>query len=744
MPSCVSQFDIENERINIRIPAKPENNSGSTADYWFKSGVELYNNEQISFLLKDFSTVNFCAFKDEEGNLKKYEQVVHVDKNKGNAGNDFYMYPGDQIFFELQPYKQILPTNKTCNNGYDENFYFGNQNQEQCFQMIKNKSYSSAMVGNYDGTYNANVWTRFSGAAWRKGKLLNFDADTTKLLQNCVVSKKTYYNDAYSLNYRCGDICNKNKNTDCFYTLANINDNDPYEGHYLQGLKGKIVDPDGNLLQEFKTVGDIDENGKGLQIGTPYVAEYPGRLNLYFFDYIDKLFAIDNRSNENIEIQFAYVHTLAGTNWFSGWGSRNTTDPVVKLNAKSLANYDFKKHKGAYTNMRKGEIQIKKNGKKICGFKMSHNLSSNLKKVQEKNKDGIPTKIIVNEDYTCEFQYDRNERKTSGGGYKVKISKFCNDRAKGSLFYYVGENPPPVMPGDFGTKKVNIPDNSAVPFKFNVSTTKKGHVYFGVQDNGDGYENNIGYYHVYATKKRDGGDVVSIFIRWFRDRIKQLLYGDSDNYKSSGGVVGMTVNSMTSSKKFFKIVQAILALYISIYGFMYMSGMVKSTQTELAVALVKIGIIVVMLQPNSWNYLRYYLFDFYLKGGVELINLVSGQYDGNAADFHFIDKFLYRFAIPETWIQMMSLFVAWPTGIMIFAMIIYALKQYLSAIFDAICMYIVSIVAVGLMLMVSPVFILFLLFKRTKAFFDAWLKSMAQATMQPVLVFFSYGNNIRD
>ena len=323
----------------------------------------------------------------------------------------------------------------------------------------------------------------------------------------------------------------------------------------------------------------------------------------------------------------------------------------------------------------------------------------------------------------------------NNGGYKLLVTRKCTYHNKRSLYYYVGDSCPTVNPGDAGTTQIAMIDSSGdyVNKKaFEISSDWNGKsIYYGIKDNGDGEDNNSGYFELTTTVPKAIKTPFADIVTWVTKYVDKILYGS--NTSVNPGAVGRIYRTLIDGP-FVTVIQSVLILYISVYSLLYIIGMLRSSQMELIVILIKIGIIFILISPNSWQFFNENLFKLFKEGSIDLINIMSSDSDSDSK-FKFIDKSLVRFAESGTWVQIFSLILTGPIGFICTFAIIWGVWMLFVAILRAIIIFLISIIIVALLLSLAPLFISFILFKRTKPTFDNWVKVLANIAIQPVMIF---------
>ena len=350
-----------------------------------------------------------------------------------------------------------------------------------------------------------------------------------------------------------------------------------------------------------------------------------------------------------------------------------------------------------------------------------------------------------------DYEYDLDNPKAKvdivrgdKGVYNLKVFRGCSYRNKRSLYYYIGDSCPTVKPGDSGThpiemfrevKSAGISSTQYLNkkiFKTDPSWNEKK-IYFGIRNSGNIGDHHSGFFKIHARIPKDQKAIFANVITKVLKYVNLILYGEEGN-TSNVGAVRKIYNTLVYGPYFVNIIRSVLILYIAVYALLYIIGMVRSSQMDLIVILIKIGIIIMLISPQSWKFFDDNFFKLFTTGNIELINIMSfsGKDDTN---FQFIDKSLARFAESQTWLQILAIIFTGPVGFICAFIIIWGVWTLFLAILRAIIIFFVSIVIIALLLCISPLFISFILFKRTRTVFDNWVKILIQTIMQPVMVF---------
>ncbi|MGN7678798.1 MAG: type IV secretion system protein [Anaplasma sp.] len=316
------------------------------------------------------------------------------------------------------------------------------------------------------------------------------------------------------------------------------------------------------------------------------------------------------------------------------------------------------------------------------------------------------------------------------GSYRISVRKDCGPHMKNSLYYTFSEGYPNYEPGDKNNKTHVIDFLTSDAIKIPSNQSNDGDLYYGVLDNGDGYDNNTGFFEIQATAPRKPPRVISHIVSWVEERVRMALYGTN----KSNSVVANMYGHISRRGAFINLVNALLILYILINSLYFFLGFSRASMFQLFCVFAKIIIVMYVIRPDSWTFFNDHLFNLFINAPKELINIMTGD-TGAAGDFGFMDGILFRFAVSQTWLQILALIFAGPIGWISVALIFWGLFVLVQCLFSAVVIYLISMMLIALLLSIAPFFLICILFSRTKAIFDAWIKVLLQTAMQPVVIF---------
>ena len=349
--------------------------------------------------------------------------------------------------------------------------------------------------------------------------------------------------------------------------------------------------------------------------------------------------------------------------------------------------------------------------------------------------------------------------------------------------------------------------SSVVPYD------KNGEVYFrltdrvGTCDDPNAvpeYEDNVGTYTVHLqTTRVDSG--FSNFISALTDPIKEIVYGTcrsgfdkSNNPCPDGGclqhqcapeewqrglgqklyqqIIGDTGIGLSY---FASLARAALVLFVCVYGLMFMLGLIRDSQYDFAVNVIRFIIIQQVISPESWYFFNVTFFSFFTDGMNDLISIMAGGFsdafvdlvvdprsndmavpisdigaapfvtdtsvpmiaDGYQIDtninrdpFAFANYTMTFFFSHETFAKISALLFVSPIGFLYVLLVLLGVFFYVVAVMKAVVLYLVAMLALALLIGVAPIFLIFWLFGYTRPYFKNWLQQLLSYMFQPVMV----------
>jgi type IV secretory pathway VirB6-like protein len=199
--------------------------------------------------------------------------------------------------------------------------------------------------------------------------------------------------------------------------------------------------------------------------------------------------------------------------------------------------------------------------------------------------------------------------------------------------------------------------------------------------------------------------------------------------------------NFTKNAGYKQAVYAATVLSVILFGVFFTIGLVQLSAGQLLVRLLKIAIIFTVISPSGWTFFSENVVRFFNDGTDELVTGILQIAAGGvpappgSTPFYQLDK-LGEFLInPETLIAILGSLTTGPFGLGMGALLGLAFGAFLKMLIEALRIYAVSFVVRSLLLGLAPIFIVFLLFEKTKQLFSTWLNSLVSTALQPILLF---------
>lgn len=224
---------------------------------------------------------------------------------------------------------------------------------------------------------------------------------------------------------------------------------------------------------------------------------------------------------------------------------------------------------------------------------------------------------------------------------------------------------------------------------------------------------------------------------WFSDLIYERLI--KPMRKQINNLSKILYSGLVHDPAFVNIANIMLTLYIIIYGLLFLAGATQITVQDIVTRVIKISIILTLLSESSWSFFDTYVFNLFTNGMDQLMGSVAGITSKHGNLFGFIDPIFSKYTNSSIWGSLISQLFQLNTMLPFAAIItIYAIIKYLRSVLEVIVSYCLAMVGMAVMLSLAPLFIILILFERTKSMFDNWVSLLFSYMIQPtvLLVFF--------
>jgi type IV secretion system protein VirB6 len=343
------------------------------------------------------------------------------------------------------------------------------------------------------------------------------------------------------------------------------------------------------------------------------------------------------------------------------------------------------------------------------------------------------------------------------GGYTVYVQNFACPA-------YNGVKNSVVNSGDLKVLVTSGDPNSSTPNGQYLSNLQgdntitgvigSGQIWLKINDNV--YTDNTGEYNVDITIK-SGSKTAGMFssmIMGLVNMIKDLLFVKNvssqdwsvlGSQSTNSQIIGQNLiytrltcsglSDKTHCFDYIKTLRAMLTLYIIFYSISFLFGLINPTQIDLVIRIIKIGVIITLTSDRSWSFFNDIFFKLFVDGGAQLINAINGNGTSSSNPFAFADTIMqYLLFDDKAIIRLLAILFTSTVGPIYFCLILYGAYVLLGEIFKAACAYIMSFVAIAILISLAPIFIPCILFSLTRHLFDNWIKFLVRYTLEPVLL----------
>ncbi|MDR0423324.1 MAG: type IV secretion system protein [Rickettsiales bacterium] len=220
----------------------------------------------------------------------------------------------------------------------------------------------------------------------------------------------------------------------------------------------------------------------------------------------------------------------------------------------------------------------------------------------------------------------------------------------------------------------------------------------------------------------------------------------SDN----NGFIKLFYNKVINDIKFHVILNSLLTLMLAFYGGGQLLGLSEISNKEALKKAVRISIIYLFLSPDvGWYYYNQFFIGFFKSAVDYLVYAVASAFE---ADFEsgfikamliedYFDKSILFSSTDRNISLVLSAEVNWKILGMLFngvigwlyvLMMYFSIWNYVFACAYAVMTYIIADFFMNLFLSFGPIIFVFLVFERTKSFFDAWIKLLCSFLVQAI------------
>ncbi|XVN42028.1 MAG: type IV secretion system protein [Candidatus Rickettsia vulgarisii] len=240
------------------------------------------------------------------------------------------------------------------------------------------------------------------------------------------------------------------------------------------------------------------------------------------------------------------------------------------------------------------------------------------------------------------------------------------------------------------------------------------------------YDDNNGQYRVVI--KSGVSDTRPDPLEFLTNLIKEELFGN----KKHPGLVRSVYENIIKTPGYRITVSALLTLYIMFMAANFLIGNVNFTHTELIVRLLKVSIVSTMLSSvSSWQFFHDYLFVFFIEGVEQILQIIKETGNTGPGSSSLIGLMI----APQTMAKLFSLLFTDALGFIYIFLFLIALCFIFMMVFKATIIYLTALITIGMIIIMAPIFICFMLFGITRSLFENWLRQLISYAIQPIILF---------
>jgi len=238
-----------------------------------------------------------------------------------------------------------------------------------------------------------------------------------------------------------------------------------------------------------------------------------------------------------------------------------------------------------------------------------------------------------------------------------------------------------------------------------------------------------------CTKDMGGNNKNDGILTQVIDYVKEVV--DQATQELYDGII--THNSFRAA------VNAAFELFVTLFGVMFIFGIVPLTLGQSITRLFKMAIILAMIN-EGFPFFHEYAIRFFNDGTDELIDAVisiaTGDHtpmavngNGNPQPFKKIEGIVGKALSPQMMIATITSLTTGPSGPAMGGLLGMGIMAFIQMIVKALKVYCLSLVAKALLFGMAPIFVCFIMFERTKHMFTGWLNQLVNFSLQPLFLF---------
>ena len=198
---------------------------------------------------------------------------------------------------------------------------------------------------------------------------------------------------------------------------------------------------------------------------------------------------------------------------------------------------------------------------------------------------------------------------------------------------------------------------------------------------------------------------------------------------------------LVQNSGFIGLVRIAIELAVTIYALTYMMGMISVPKNDFIINVVRLGIVIQLLSPGSFDFFYNHFFKAFLDGIADIVGFIINpftDYDPNSP-WYSLDQLLHKLWSKETHAKLFSTLFSNAVGFMYIVVFYIALVLFLVAVVKAVLRYIAAMIVLAILVIMGPIFITLMLYGKTRTLFDEWVNQFLAVAIELLLLFAAVG-----
>lgn len=272
-----------------------------------------------------------------------------------------------------------------------------------------------------------------------------------------------------------------------------------------------------------------------------------------------------------------------------------------------------------------------------------------------------------------------------------------------------------------------------------IEAYSDGFIWLKIKNKQEDYKDSEGSYDIefstFIAKKDFFHTVLNPIFEGFKTKMKAAsvtMFKNMTCYKKT--------NDADNCVNFFQYIRAILIIYISLYGLMFLMGAVQINQYDLVIRVVKVAIVSGLMNDKTFEFFNTYILDVVTSFSDEIMANMSGYSVYTGAEqisnpFMFLNELMTKIFLSTTfYAQILALLSMGLSGPFYFLIVFISIAIAVMVSFRAIAVYLMAFMGITVLISLAPLFLTFILFERTKHLFDSWVKFMVSYMLEPIIL----------